>query len=352
MVFAAFAFARELLGSTRRAVLAAAILALSPFMLDAERDVSQLRVRARRCTSSSGRCCSARCAPTKPHRSCRVSGLVLGAAFLTRPYDAVLFALAVRGLHRRDPPPRPPRGGKDRRVGRARRRPRPRDHRRVQPRDDRAARSGSRSTVQSGGYSTFGWGVRSIAPDTPIAELHHGRGVRVHGDEPLGAPDVVVRHLPHLRARGLSAPSSSGAPTGRLRVPDRPRRRVPVGYLAWWASSLTTNGALGARPALLPPGARPRRDPRRARGRRSSPRRRRRPRRWDRGRPSCSLRSRSRRRSTRSTDRRGHVALAHDGQVRRGLRQRRRRACARHPGAAAARATSWSPIRSWRTPRT
>ena len=42
----------------------------------------------------------------------------------------------------------------------------------------------------------------------------------------------------------------------------------PVGYLAWWASSLTTNGALlGTRPALLPAGPRPPRRARRTRAR-------------------------------------------------------------------------------------
>ena len=239
---AAFAFARELLGSTRRAVLAAAIVALSPFTLMLSGTYlsyvfalglylifGALLLRALR-------------AETPSPLLLALSGLALGAAFLTRPYDSVLFALPFVGY-----------------VIATRRR------------DVRAmakiagwvalgaipalavtfaynlATTGSLTrfpvSAQSGGSSTFGWGVRSIAPDTPPLNFNVGEAFSSMGTNLWALPTWIVGT--YLTC-GLAI-------YGAVKL-WRTHRAIcgllialaavfPVGYLAWWASSLTTNGA-------------------------------------------------------------------------------------------------------------
>ena len=170
---------------------------------DAERHVPELRRSRSRSTSCSARCSCAGCAPTRPVRS-SLSGLVLGAAFLTRPYDAVLFALPfavyIIATRRHDLPRRSrgsPAGSRSAslpaivgtlayNVG-----------------DDRQPARRSRSRCRARASRAFGWGVRSIAPDTPKLDFNVVEAFELDGHEPLGAPDLAVRHVPHARGRGL-----------------------------------------------------------------------------------------------------------------------------------------------------
>ncbi len=240
-VVAGFAFARQMLGSTWRAVLAAAILTLSPFTLmlsgtylnyvfalglylvfgallwrGLERDSPGLLVTA---------------------------GVILGAALLTRPYDAVLFALPfavyIVATCRHDLPKMAKIAGWVA-LG-------------VLPAlaltlADNLATTGKLTefpvTVQSGGYSKFGWGIRSIASDTPILDFHIGEAFSSMGTNLWAVPTWLFGTYLTL---GLAV-------FGVIRLWREERAKCalllgltfvfPVGYLVWWASSLTTNGAL------------------------------------------------------------------------------------------------------------
>ncbi len=240
--FAAFAFARELLGSTRRAVLAAAIVALSPFTLMLSGTYlnyvfalglylvfGALLLRALR-------------AEKPPPLLLALSGLALGAAFLTRPYDSVLFALPFAGY-----------------VVATRRH------------DVRAmvkvvgwvalgvvpglaitvaynlATTGALTrfpvSAQSGGYSTFGWGVRSIAPDTPPLNFNIGEAFSSMGTNLWALPTWIFGTYLTCGLAIYGAVKLWGTHRAICGLLIALVAVFPVGYLAWWASSLTTNGA-------------------------------------------------------------------------------------------------------------
>jgi hypothetical protein len=100
------------------------------------------------------------------------------------------------------------------------------------------------TTVQSAGYSKFGWGVRSIAPDTPPLDFHIGEAFESMGTNLWALPTWLFGTYLTL----------GFAVFGAVKLWRRQRATCalllgltfiwPVGYLAWWASSLTTNGAL------------------------------------------------------------------------------------------------------------
>lgn len=255
MVGAAFAFARELLGSTRRAVLATVILTLSPLMLLLSGTYlnyvialalnvvfGALLLRGLRSDS----------------RALLVaSGVALGAAFFTRPYDGVLFALPfavyVIATRRHDLPKVAAIAGWIA-LG-------------ALPVVAGAlaynvAVSGSPlefpTTVQSEGFSQFGWGTRSVARDTPVIHFTVLEAFESLGSNLWAVPTWLFGTY---LALGLAI-------FGAVRL-WRTNRAIcglligltfvfPIGYLAWWASSLTTNGALNGLgphyylPVLLP----------------------------------------------------------------------------------------------------
>jgi Dolichyl-phosphate-mannose-protein mannosyltransferase len=234
-------FARELLGSRSRAALAAAIVTLSPFTLMLSGTYlnyvfalalyllfGALLLRGLRLDSP---------------RLVAASGFVLGLAFLTRPYDAILFALpfavliVVTRWHDRRSLGRivgwvalgalvPVAVGLVYNV----------------------ALTGSPlsfpTTVQSDGYSRFFWGVRSIAPDTPKLDFSVGEAFDSMGTNLWATPTWLFGTYFTLAL----------AVVGGFKLWRTDRQTCllliglvvvfPVGYLAWWASSLTTNGAL------------------------------------------------------------------------------------------------------------
>ena len=242
-VVAAFGFARELLGSTRRAVLATAIVTLSPFTLMLSGTYlnyvfalalylifGALLMRGLRCESPSPLLLA-------------LSGLVLGAAFITRPYDAVLFAIPfavyIVATRRHDLRQVAKIAGWVA-LG-------------VAPAFAvtlayNLATTGSLVqfpvSVQSGGFSQFGWGTRSIAPDTPplnftIAEAFQSMGTNLWAIPTWIFGTYLTCGLAIFGTLKLWRTNRAicGLLLGLIAV-------FPIGYLAWWASSLTTSGAL------------------------------------------------------------------------------------------------------------
>ncbi|MGZ6977936.1 MAG: hypothetical protein ACXVJW_07500 [Acidimicrobiia bacterium] len=240
-VVAGFGFARELLGSSGRAVIATAILTLSPFTLMLSGTYlsyvfalalflvfGALLLRGLR---------------TDSPLALAASGLVIGGAFLTRPYDAVLFGLPfavyIVATRRNDLP-------KVARIlgwvalGVA--------PTLVATFAYNVATTGKLLefpvSVQSGGWSRFGWGVRSIGPDTPKLNFTVSEAVESMGTNLWAVPTWLFGTYLTLAIALFGA--------FRLWRTDRATCGLllgltivfPVGYLAWWASSLTTNGAL------------------------------------------------------------------------------------------------------------
>ncbi len=98
--------------------------------------------------------------------------------------------------------------------------------------------------MQSGGFSAFGWGTRSIAPDTPILKFSVAEAFESMGTNLWSIPTWIFGTyltcgLAVFGAVKLWRTNRAicGLLLGLLVV-------FPIGYLAWWASSLTTNGAL------------------------------------------------------------------------------------------------------------
>jgi Dolichyl-phosphate-mannose-protein mannosyltransferase len=240
-VVAGFGFARELLGSAGRAALATAILSLSPFVLMLSGTYlsyviglalylvfGALLLRALR---------------TDSPILLVLAGFVIGGAFLTRPYDAVLFAVpfAVYIVATR--------------------------------RHDRAklakiagwfalglaptiviallynlATTGTLLefpvSVQSGGFSKFGFGIRSIGPDTPKLNYTVQEAVESMGTNLWAVPTWLFGTYLTLALSAYGAFRLWKAERAICGLLLGLTFIFPVGYLAWWASSLTTNGAL------------------------------------------------------------------------------------------------------------
>lgn len=240
-VVAGFGFAREVLGSTGRAVVATAILTLSPFTLLLSGTYLNY-VFALALYLVFGALLLRGLRSDSPFFLV-MSGLALGAAFLTRPYDAGLFALPFAGYviaTRRHDLPKVAKITGWVALG-------------LVPAlaitfAYNIATSGSPlrfpTTTQSEGYSQFGWGIRSIAPDTPPLDFNLGEAFASMGTNLWAVPTWLFGTYLTL---GLAI-------FGAVRL-WRTNRAVcglllglafvfPIGYLAWWASSLTTNGAL------------------------------------------------------------------------------------------------------------
>ncbi|HEY3721838.1 MAG TPA: hypothetical protein VGN59_00620 [Acidimicrobiia bacterium] len=239
---AAFAFARELLGSTRQAVLAAALVALSPFTLMLSGTYLNYVYALGLYLVFAALLMHALRAESPRPLLLALSGLALGAAFLTRPYDAVLFAVPFAGYivaTRRHDLPAMARIAGWVALG-------------VVPAlaitfAYNLATTGALTrfpvSAQSDGYSTFGWGVRSIAPDTPPLNFNVGEAFSSMGTNLWALPTWIFGT--YLTC-GLAI-------YGAVKL-WRTHRAIcglliglaavfPVGYLVWWASSLTTSGA-------------------------------------------------------------------------------------------------------------
>jgi hypothetical protein len=241
VVLAGFAFAREVLGSVPRAVLAAALLAFAPFTLMLSGTYlnyvfalglflvfGTLLLRGVR-TGSTPLLVGA--------------GVLWGVGLLTRPYDSVLFALPfaiwIVVSRRHDLP------GLGRIVGWLALGALPGL---LVAGAYNVATSGNPlqfpTTTQSEGVSAFGWGVRSIAPDTPELNFTVAEAFESLGTNSWAVPTWLLGAYVTLGLAGWGA--------FRLWRTDRAMAGIllglvavfPVGYLAWWASSLTTNGAL------------------------------------------------------------------------------------------------------------
>lgn len=241
MVVAGFAFAREVLGSTARAVLATALIALSPFTLMMSGTYLNyvfalalylvfgvLLLRGLRNN-----------APVP----LVLSGVVLGGAFLTRPYDSILFALPfavyIIATRRKDLPKAAKIAGWVA-LG-------------IVPALVIAIAYNLSTTgsplqfpvsVQSEGFSQFGWGVRSIAADTPKLNFNVAEAFESMGTNLFALPTWMFGTYLTLAVAGFGAfrlwrtnRAMCGLLVGLTAV-------WPIGYLAWWASSLTTNGSL------------------------------------------------------------------------------------------------------------
>ncbi len=240
-VAAAFGFARELLGSTARAVLATALLAFSPFTLMLSGTYLNY-VFALALDLAFGALLLRGLREDSP-RPLVLSGLVIGAALLTRPYDALLFALPFAlyiVVTRRDHPRKLAKIAGWVALG-------------IAPAlvitfaYNLATTGGLFQfpvAVQSQGFSKFGWGVRSIAADTPKLNFTVAEAFESMGTNLFAVPTWMFGTYLTLAVAGF----------GAIRL-WRTNRAIcglllgltvvwPVGYLAWWASSLTTNGAL------------------------------------------------------------------------------------------------------------
>ncbi len=97
--------------------------------------------------------------------------------------------------------------------------------------------------VQSGGRSQFGWGARSLARGLPAVHFTVGKAVTSMLQNLWGLPTWLLGTYVALALAVL----------GALRMRSRDRRTLalllgmtcvfPIGYLAWWASALTPQGA-------------------------------------------------------------------------------------------------------------
>jgi hypothetical protein len=100
------------------------------------------------------------------------------------------------------------------------------------------------TTKQSDGWSTFGWGIRSIAPDTPELDFTVGKAFSSMGTNLWALPTWLFGTYLVLALAVYGG--------FRLWRTDREHCLLllgiaavfPIGYLTWWASALTTNGAL------------------------------------------------------------------------------------------------------------
>jgi hypothetical protein len=241
IVVTAYAFAHQLLPTRGQAVLATALLTLSPFTLMLTGTYlnyafavglyllfGALLLRALR---------------TDSPRLLVLAGLTLGLAFLTRPFDALLFALpfAVLIVATR----RSTRGAVARIGGWVGLGLVPGV---VTMLVYNAALTSSPltfpTTKQSEGWSTFGWGIRSIAPDTPKLDFTVGEAFASMGWNLWALPTWLFGTYLVLALAAFGA--------FRLWRTDRERCLLllglaavfPIGYLTWWASSLTVNGAM------------------------------------------------------------------------------------------------------------
>jgi hypothetical protein len=242
-VVAGFGFARELLGSTRRAVLATAIVTLSPFTLMLSGTYLNY-VFALALYLVFGALLLRGLRPESPRPVLlALSGLALGAAFITRPYDAVLFAIPfaiyIVATRRHDFAQVAKIAGWVA-LG-------------VLPflaitLGYNLASTGKLTqfpvSVQSGGFSTFGWGTRSIAPDTPILNFSVSEAFESMGTNLWAIPTWIFGTyftcgLAIFGAVTLWRTNRAicGLLLGLIAI-------FPIAYLAWWASSLTTSGAL------------------------------------------------------------------------------------------------------------
>ena len=242
-VVAGFGFAREVLGSTRRAVLATTIVTLSPFTLMLSGTYLNY-VFALALYLAFGALFLRGVRPEAPAPIPLIlSGLALGAAFVTRPYDAVLFAVPfavyIVATRRHDLPQVTKIAGWVA-LG-------------VMPGlavtfAYNLASTGKLTqfptSAQSAGYSAFGWGTRSIAPDTPpldfsVVEAFQSMGTNLWAVPTWIFGTYLTCGLAVFGALRLWRTNRAicGLMLGLIAV-------FPIGYLAWWASSLTTNGAL------------------------------------------------------------------------------------------------------------
>lgn len=240
LVIATFLLARELLATEARAALASVLVAASPFVLmlsgtylsyvfsvalGAALAVSVLRALR---TGSRGLWLTA--------------GVVLGLLVLARPYDAVLFALPLAGftlLTRRHALRSlvAPAGwfaigfvpllalalaynvgltGNPLAFG---------------------------TTVQSEGASTFFWGERSIAPDTPILDFTVGFAFGALRDNLWATPTWLFGTYLAVAAAVYGAVRYHRTEGPRFWLLLAMTFVFPVGYLIWWASALTVGGA-------------------------------------------------------------------------------------------------------------
>ena len=243
-VVAGFGFARELLGSTRRAaVVAAAIVTLSPFTLLLSGTYLNY-VFALALYLVFGALLMRGLRPESPSPLLlALSGLALGAAFITRPYDAVLFALPfavyIVATRRHDLLQVAKIAGWVA-LG-------------VVPALGITLAYNVVMTgklldfpvsAQSGGFSKLRMGHRSIAPDTPLLKFSVAEALQSMGTNLWAIPTWIFGTyltcgLAVFGAVKLWRTNRAicGLLVGMIAV-------FPVGYLAWWASSLTTSGAL------------------------------------------------------------------------------------------------------------
>ncbi len=234
-----YAFAVELFRDRRVAIISAALLAFSPFALLLSGTYLNYTFGL-----ALGVWCAAATIRAVQCRSVAAglsAGLLLGVLFFTRPYDAILVSipLGLFVLSSRMPRREFMRLARWAFFG-------------IVPLLAlalvyNAIIDGSLlrfpTTVQSGGWSRFGWGVRALAPDMPRLNYSFFGALKALGRNSAATPTWIVGSYLSLGIAGL----------GGLVVFRRAPRLFmflvamtlvfPLGYLAWWASSLTSAGA-------------------------------------------------------------------------------------------------------------
>jgi hypothetical protein len=240
LVVATFLLARELLAGDARAVLATVLVAGAPFVLTLSG--TYLAYVLATVLGTALTAAALRGLRTESRLAFVLAGAFAGLLVLTRPYDAILWCL-------------PPAG-----FALATRR---RELRRlvasigwcvvglapllVVALGYNALLTGSittfGTTAQSQGTAVLGWGVRSIAPDTPILDFTPALALTSLRDNVWALPTWLLG----------SYLAVFGAAYGALRLWRENRGHLalllamtvifPLGYVAWWTTALTVGGA-------------------------------------------------------------------------------------------------------------
>jgi len=240
LVLATFLLARELLASDARAALATVLVAGAPFVLMLSGTYLMYLLATALGTGLTA--AALRGLRTGSRIALLTAGVLGGLLVLTRPFDAVLWCLPVAGfavLVRRHAPLRllAPAGwfvlGAVPFLGLAL--------------AYNAALTGSittfATTAQSQGTAVLGWGVRSIAPDTPLLDYTPATALAALRDNLAAMPTWLLGSYLALAAVAYGAFRLWHRHRARLALLVAMTVVFPLAYVAWFTTALTVGGA-------------------------------------------------------------------------------------------------------------
>ncbi len=240
-VFATYFFAMEILRKTSRAAIAAALFAVSPFVLIL--GGTYLNYVFAVALGTAFYALALRALRTTSRVAALLAGCTWGAIMLTRPFDALLYAIPIIGYAIATRDRAETDAGKFARwtaIGAA--------PLLIIVVASNIAITGDLftfpTTVQSGGTSAFGFGYRAIAPGAYGFDFTPGYSMVALGTNLLALPNWLFGTY---LAMGLAI-------FGGIKLWRRDRSTTslllvmmfvfPIGYIAWWASALTIDGAV------------------------------------------------------------------------------------------------------------